>query len=295
MLCSAERGFSPTKTPSQRQWKDFAGKLWREVLDDNVLDGAAVIAFYSLLAVFPAALFLLSLLPSLRIPHLEQAIVDLMRQVLPAQSAELFEFTVRFVGSEGKKGLQLFGLLFALWSASSGVSAVMDQLNVVYDVKDRRPYWKAKGIAIVLMLVFIALAIGSLSVVVFGGTIQSWMASMIGWSGALRIFWASFRWIVIVAALLLGLAVAYRYGPDVNGRFRFISPGNVAAVLLIALASVGFRFYVSRFGNYSATYGNLAAMIILMLWMYMAGIAVLVGGEVNRILHPQECRQRDIY
>jgi membrane protein len=259
--------------------------LWREIQDDHVLDGAAVLAYFFLLAVFPATLLVLSLLPSLSIPHLQHAILDLLHQILPAQSANLFEGTIRYVESEGRGGLLTFGLIFTLWSASTGVYAVMEQLNVVYDVKDRRPFWKARGTALLLLVFFVLLAIGSLSLVIFGGVVQSQMASIIGWNRPLVIFFATLRWIIIVVALLLILAVMYRFGPDVNLKFRFISPGNVAAAILIALASIGLRFYVSKFGNYSATYGNLAAMIILMLWIYMAGLALLVGCEINAILH----------
>ena len=267
---------------------DFAKDLWREILDDNVLDGAAVLAYFFLLAVFPAALFVLSVLPSLHIPHLQQAVLDLLHQVLPEQSANLFEVTVRYVASRASAGLLTFGLIFTLWSASTGVYAIMEQLNIVYHVKDRRPLWRARGIAIVLMLLFFALAVASLSLVIFGGVVQSWVASIIGWSQPLLSFFATLRWLIIIAALLLALALAYRYGPDVNLSFSFISPGNVVAVILIALGSVGFRFYVSKFGDYSATYGNLAAMIILMLWMYLASIAILLGGEVDAILHAQK-------
>ena len=265
--------------------------MWREFQDDHVLDGAAVLAFFFLLAVFPAALFVLSLLPSLSIPHLQEAILDLLHQVLPQQSANLFEGTVRYVASEGTKGLLTFGLVFAFWSSSTGVYAVMDQLNGVYDVEERRGFWRARGTAILLMMAFVLLAIGSLSLVIFGGVVQSWVASIMGWSRPLLVFFATLRWIIIVVALLLALALTYRFGPDANLKFRFISPGNLVAVTMIALASVGFRFYVSEFGNYSATYGNLAAMIILMLWMYMAGIALLVGGEINAILHPHKPEQ----
>lgn len=274
--------------------KEFAKELGREILNDNILDGAAVLAFFFLLAVFPAALFILSLLPTLNIPHLQQAFLDLLYQILPKTSAELFDVTVRYAGSEGKKGLQAFGLVFSLWSASSGVYSVMEQLNVVWDVKDHRPLWKARGTAIVLMLFFVALGIGSLCLVIFGGTIQAWVASLIGWSEPLRIFFASYRWIVLAAAMLLGLAVAYRYGPDVEGKFQYLSPGTVAAAILIALASMGFRVYVTYFGNYSATYGNLAAMIVLMMWMYMTGIALLVGCEVNRILERHKLQRAQV-
>ncbi len=263
---------------------DFASALWRAIQHDHVLDGAAVLAFFFLLAAFPAAIFVLSLLPSLSIPHLQEAMVDLLHQILPEQSANLFDGTVRYVAAGGSKGLLTFGLIFALWSGSAGVYAIMEQLNVICDVTERRPFWKARGIAILLMVFFAVLAIVSLSLVILGGVAQSWLASLIGWNWPLLFFFASLRWVIIGAAALLALAAAYRIGPDVNVRFRFISPGNVVAAILIALASIGFRFYVSEFGNYNATYGSLAAIIVLMLWMYLAGIALLVGCEVNTIL-----------
>lgn len=217
--------------------------------------------------------------------------LDLLHQILPQQSAEFFEATVTYVSSEGKSGLLTFGLVFALWSASSGVYAVMEQLDRILGVADRRPFWKARGIAILLMLFFVLLAVAALSLAIFGGVIQSWAASIVGWSPALRLLFATVRWIILVAALLLALATAYRFGPDADLRFRFISPGNVTATIVIALASVGFRFYVSEFGDYSATYGNLAAVIILMLWMYMAGIALLMGCEIDALMHPNKREQ----
>jgi membrane protein len=275
-----------TTIPSRTRLKDFANDLWREILNDKVLDGAAVLAYFFLLAVFPAALITLSLLPSLSIPHLQEAILDLLHQVLPRQSANLFEVTVRYVASKGTAGLLTFELAFTLWSASTGVYAIMEQLNGIYELNERRPFWKARGTAILLMLALFLLVIGSLSLVIFGGVVQSWAASMIGWSHPLLIFFATLRWIIIAAGLLLALALIYRFGPDVNLPFRFISAGNVVAASLIALGSIGFRFYVSKFSDYSATYGNIAAMIILMLWMYLAGAALLVGGEIDAILHP---------
>lgn len=289
----AERSVTATNTPSHKRWKDFARELLREFQDDHVLDGAAVLAYFFLLAVFPAAIFVVSLLPYLSIPHLQQAILDLLHQILPQQSADFFDVTVRYVASEASKGLLTFGLVFTLWSASTGIYAIMEQLNNVYHVRDRRPFLKARGSAILLMLFFFLLAIGSLSLVIFGGVVQSWLASIVGLSRPLLIFFATMRWIVILVALLLALAVIYRFGPDVKLSFRFISPGNVFAATLIALASIGFRFYVSKFGNYSAEYGNLAAMIILMLWMYMAGIALLVGCEINATLHAHKSGQSE--
>lgn len=257
---------------------------------DCILDGAAILAFFFMLAVIPAAIFLLSLLPVLAIPHLRQALVDLLHQVLPAQAAQLFDGAVRYV-SGGKKGLMTFGIVFSLWSGSSGTYALVEQINRIRAVTDTRPFWKARGLAILLILFYAVLVIGSISLVIFAGAIQSWVASLIGWSHALRIVFATLRWIIIAAALLLALAVAYFVAPDAKTKFRFLSTGNVVAAIVIALASAGFRFYVANFGNYSAAYGSLASIIILMLWMYMTGIAVLLGCEINSIrrshrLHP---------
>ncbi len=269
---------------------EFAKRLWHEIQDDRILDGAAVLAFFFVLAIFPAMIFVLSLLPFLSIPHLQQAILAVLHQVLPNQAASLFDGTIGYVASRGRNGLLVFGLIFTLWSGSTGVYTLMEQLNLICDVTDRRPFWKARGIAILLMLFFALLTIGSLSLVIGGGAVQSWLASVMGRSGPLLAFFATLRWIILAAATLLSLAVAYRFGPDANIKFRFISPGNVFAAALIALVSAGFRFYVSRFGSYSAMYGSLAAIIILMMWMYLAGIALLVGCEIDTLLPSQRFR-----
>ena len=271
--------------PSRTWWVNFSKELWREVQDDHVFTGAAALAYFLLLAIFPGAIFVLSLLPYLSIPHLQQAIMDLLYQVLPAQSATLFEGTVRHLVSEKRGDLLTFGFLFMLWSASTGMYAIMQQLNVAHDTTERRPFWKVQGTAFLLMLLFVLVVIGSLSLVIFGGVVQSWLASMIGWSQPLLIFFATLRWVIIGISLLLALALIYRFGPDAHLKFRFISPGNVVAAALIALSSIGFQFYVSMFGkNYSAAYGSIGAVIILMLWLYLSGLAILLGGEINTVL-----------
>lgn len=278
--------------PTRKWLIDFSKRVWHEIQKDRVFTGAAALAYFLLLAVFPGAIFVLSLLPYLSIPHMQQAIMDLLHQVLPAQSASLFGETVRNLVSEKKGGLLTFGFVFTLWSASTGMYAIVQQLNVAYDVKERRPFWKVQGTALVLMLLFVILVIGSLSLVIFGGVIQSWLASTIGWSRPLLMFFAALRWSIIGISLLLGLAVIYRFGPDVTAKFRFISPGNVIAAILIALVSIGVQFYVLEFGkNYNATYGSLGAVIILMLWLYLAGVAILVGGEINKILSLENSTQ----
>ncbi len=270
--------------------KQFVTDFWKEAQNDNIFNGAAALSYYLLLSVFPAAIFLLSLLPYLPIANLQQAIMDVLHQALPEQTASLFEGIIEDVVSNKKSGLLTFGLLFTLWSASSGLYAIMQQLNITYDVKEGRPFWKTRGTAIMLMILFFILVIGAFALVVFGGTIQNTIANFLGNSEALLIIFASIRWIIIAFFLLLGFALIYYFGPDVEQKFRFITPGSVIGVILLALTSLAFRFYISNFSNYSATYGSLGAVIILMVWLYISGLVILIGSEVNALIehyHPE--------
>ena len=262
----------------------FFRDLWREINEDNISSGAASLAYFLMLAIFPAAIFLLSLLPYLPIPNLEEAIMDLLRQVMPAQAAGLFTTTVENVVSERRGGLLSLGFLFTLWAASNGMAAVMEQLNVTYDVKDERSFFKRRGLALLLVVLFGALVVGAFGLIVFGGVLQEQLARVIGWSPALLAFFAGFRWAVILGMITLGFSTIYYFGPDVEQKFRFITPGSVLGTVILVAAALGFRFYVERFGSYEATYGSLGAVIILLLWLYVAGLVLLLGSEVNALL-----------
>jgi membrane protein len=267
-------------TPLRR----FFGDLRREISDDNVSNGAAALAYYWVLALFPALIVLLSVLPYLPIPNLEQAIMNLLEQVMPDPAATALSSTVEAVVSQRHGKLLSLGLLGTLWAASSGMYAIMQQLNVTYDVKEARPFLKARAMAVVLTLLFGVLVIGAFALVVLGGSVQAWLAGVIGWSSLLFVVFAVVRWVVILFALLLGFALIYYLAPDVEQNFKWISPGSVVGVVLLVAASIGFRIYVDHFGNYGATYGSLGAVIILLLWLYVAGLVMLLGSEVNSLL-----------
>lgn len=194
-------------------WISLAKQLYAEVQRDQVGNGAAALAFYTMLATFPAAIFGLSLLPYLPIPHLQEAIFDLLDQLLPGAASELFSSTVQRIVSERNGGLLSFGLLFAVWTASSGMYAIMQQLNVVYGVQEARPFLKARAVALLLMSTFFVLMIATFGLMIFGGVIQDWIANQLGWSATLRVSFALFRWVVISFALLAGFALVYRIAP----------------------------------------------------------------------------------
>jgi membrane protein len=223
-------------------------------------------------------------LPYLPIPNLDKSILDLIGQVLPGQSASLFTGVVKQVTSQRNSGLLSFGLLFLLWSASSGLYAIMQQLNITHEVKEGRPFWKVRGTALILMVLFFVLVVGGFGLIIFGGVIQGRLANLIGLSKPLLIAFTLFRWAIVALLLLSAFATIYYFGPDVEQKFRFISPGSVIGVILLVLASLGFRFYVANFSNYTATYGSLGAVMVLLMWLYIGGLVILVGSEVNVLL-----------
>jgi membrane protein len=262
--------------------REAFGDLRRKLKNDRITNGAAALAFYWMLALFPAAIFVLTLLPYLPVRDLEQAIMDLLRQAMPGDAAGMFEDTVRNVVSNRKAGLLSFGLLFTMWSASSGVYAVMQELNVVHDVEEKRPFWKVRGVALLLTLASVVLVLGSLALAVAGGAIQTWLGHVLGESSALLVLFTALRWVVIATALLLALALVYHFGPAVKERaFALVTPGTVAGTIALALASLAFKLYVSHFGSYDKTYGSLGAVIALLMWLYVTGLVLLFGAEVD--------------
>lgn len=262
----------------------IARNVWKQIDDDLVFNGAAALAFFMMLSLFPAMIFLLTLIAYLPIPDLDTQVMNLLQQAMPVEAAELFSGVVKEVTLERQGGLLTFGILFSIWSVTNGIFAVMLQLNVTYDVKESRPFWKVRGIALLLMLAFVVLIIGAFGLILAGEIIQRQFTEWFGQEGLLLAIFTVIRWLVIALFFLLGLALTYYLGPDVEQRFRFITPGSVIGLILLVLSSLVFRSYISSFTDYSATYGSIGAVIALMLWLYLTGFVILVGSEINAVI-----------
>lgn len=265
-------------------WKEFAIDLRTEIDEDNMFNGAAALAFYLTLAIFPALILVISVLPYIPIENVDQAILNLLRQALPQEAGGLVTSVVSNVTSQRRGGLLSFSAIATLWAASSGMYGVMRQLNITYDAVEQRSFVRGRLTAIALSLVFGVLVIGALSLVVLGGVIQDWIGERWGFSSALLICFAVLRWIIIICALLFGLALMYRLGPNLDHRVELVTPGSVVGVALLITASLGFAVYTRNFGNYDAIYGSIGAVIILMLWLYIAALVLLLGAEVNALV-----------
>jgi membrane protein len=261
--------------------KELVRRVAREISNDNVTGRSAQLAYYFLFSMFPFLLFLIALLGYVPIPDLLDQIMALLAPVLPGEAHTLLRDTVHDLVTNQKGGLLSFGIVVALWSASAAVAAIADSLNRAYSVSEGRPYWKVRGIAILLTVALAVMLIASMVLIMFGPQLGHLIAAKVGLGTAFDVTWNVLRWPVILFLLVLATAIVYYFAPDVEQDWKWITPGSLLAVVAWILASLAFSYYVNNFGNYNATYGSIGAVIVLLTWMYLTGFFLLVGGEIN--------------
>src|SRR6185436_1068439 len=264
--------------------KDIAGRVWSEVQADDVFGAAAKLAYYFLLALFPLLIFLTSLIGLVlgAGTGLRHALFNYLSQVMPSSAFQLIDKTILEVSSASGAGKLSFGLLAALWASASGVGAMMDSLNIAYESKERRSWWKQRLVALILTVALSLLIIGAVIVIFGGSKIAEHLGASYGFSDAFVITWKILQWPIALAFMLLAFALIYYLAPDVRThKWKWITPGSVIGVVLWLLVSFAFKGYLHFFDSYSKTYGSLGAVIVLMLWLYLTGAAVLIGGEIN--------------
>jgi len=261
---------------------ELARRVWAEINDTDVFGLAAQLAFYFLFALFPLFIFIASLVAYLPIQDLIPRVIEIAEPVLPNQGAlDLVRGTVDEIVKKSSGGLLSFGLLASLWASSAGIAAIAGALNCAYEVGESRPYWKVRLMAILLTIGLSLLIIVAMALLMFGDHIGAWIAARAGLGVVFSILWTIGRWAVILLFLLLAIGLVYYFAPDVEQDWRWITPGSVFAVAVWIIASIAFRIYIANFADYSATYGSLGAMIVLMLWFYITGFVIIVGGEIN--------------
>ncbi|HUS19235.1 MAG TPA: YihY/virulence factor BrkB family protein [Terriglobales bacterium] len=259
-------------------------RVWHEMSDDDVYGKAAELSYYFLLALFPALLFVVSLLGFFAGPGtaLRQTLFQALASIVPQGSSELVSNTVNDVSTAAGTGKLTFGILTALWAASGGMSALISTLNGAYEVKETRPWWKVKLRSIALTITLTLLIIAALTLVLFGGHLGAMVTNRVGLGEIFQTVWNIIQWPIVLATMLTAFATIYYFAPNIKKpEWYWVSPGAVVGVTLWLAISFAFRLYLQYFNTYSKTYGSLGAVIILMLWFYMTGLAVLVGGEVN--------------
>ena len=269
-------------------WSQLMQSLWTQFRKDRVLDQAAMLSFYLLLATFPLLLSLISLLGMLlqSDQSIQRAIQDYLSRIAPASASSLVESVLDQI-SKGSNGSTLsLGIFFSLWVASSGMTALINALNVAYEVKEARPWWKKRLVAMALTLGTVFFMGGALVLLGYGRRIGKSLANQ--WHLGTTLFstaWTLLEWVLLLGFLLTAFNLLYLFAPNVKRRqWHWLMPGTVLGVTLWLAFSYAFKTYLSFFNRYNTTYGSIAAVIILLLWFYFSGIALLLGAELNSIL-----------
>jgi membrane protein len=282
------RGADAPQEIPPKGWKDIAKRTAKEVKQDQVPLLSAGVAFYSLLALFPAIIAGVSIYGLVADPTTVRDQIAKLTETLSPETADIVgkQLTEVTSGAGGALGVAtVIGILTALWSASSGMKALITGVNLAYDETETRKFVKLRGLALLLTLGAMVLMGIALATIVGYPPIADNLPTVLRWLVAIV------RFVILGGLLVVGLAVLYRYAPDRDKpKWTWVSGGSGIATLLWVLATVGFSLYANFFGNYNKTYGALAGVIILMFWLFLSAFVVLVGAELNTEMELQTAK-----
>jgi membrane protein len=256
-----------------------------EFIEDNLTDWAAALTYYGLLALFPALIAMVSLIGLFGDPRgTTSSLTEIITSIGPASAAETFSGPIESLASNQSAAGFAFvaGLAVALWSASGYVGAFMRASNVIYETPEGRPFWKLRPLQVLVTLAMIVLmAILALGLVLTGPLVDA-VAGPIGLSDTAVSVWNIAKWPVMAAIFILMVDLLYYASPNVKLRgFRWVTPGSLVAIVVWAIASAAFAFYVANFGSYDKTYGTLGGLVALLVWFWISNLAILFGHQLN--------------
>jgi len=259
---------------------ELAKRTAKEVIEDDCVSIAAQLAYYFALALFPALLFVVSLASYL--PYdIVNDVVAALDPIAPPEVLTIIRKQLESIVAGDATSLLTISILGALWSSSGAMTSIVSALNRAYDIPETRPWWKVRLVSIALTIGLVIFVLLAFTLVVAGPNAGHWLTDWLGLSEVFDTLWIYVRWPLIFALATTGIAIVFYYAPDADQDWVWITPGSIATTILWVLFSLGFRLYVTRVGDYAATYGALAGAAILLLWLYFSGLALLIGGELN--------------
>ena len=267
---------------------DFFKLTYKEMNEDHVMAFAGNLTYKGLFATFPFFTFLLSLLGLFNATDLVNTMVDKLSGVAPQSTTKFIEGQLLGITQSQAESAFTFGaiisILLALWGVSGAFRSVMEAMNVMYEVEEDRPFWKVYGLSIFMSLAVIVLLVGALVLVIFGESIGVSVADLVGLGAVFATLWSIVQWPVVALVVLFAFALIYYFAPAAKQRFRWISPGSILAFVFWLIFSLLFSLYASIAGSYNETYGSLAGVIILMLYVYYSALIMLIGAEINQVI-----------
>lgn len=255
-------------------------KTINDFLDDDMMTYASALSYQVLFSLFPFLIFLIALLGFLQLSSFFEWLRSHAEIMLPPDAMGQVNTVINELQQQ-KGGLMSFGVIVAIWTASAAVRATMNALNVAYDVKEARPAWKLYPLSVLYTIGIAALLILAAALMSVGPQAVQWLAEQVGLEQLFVTLWAWLRWPAALLLMMFAVAVLYYAAPNVEQSFRFVTPGSVLAVLVWILASLGFKYYVSNMGDYSAMYGSIGTIIVLLLYFFISASVFLLGAELN--------------
>lgn len=261
----------------------FLSRLLFRFSHDNTTGMAAQLAYYFLLAIFPLLIFLLSIVPLFRIEP--ELITSFINDYAPSEISGLLEGIITDVLNNSGGGILSVGLILTLWSASNGMTALMNAFNVAYDIEDSRSFVVTKLLSVFFTVILSLSVILTFVLIVFGEQIGNLMFGIIGLDDQFSTVWNLVRSLLPLLLVFVVFLIMYMTAPNIKLKLKSVIPGTIFTTIAFLAASWGFSYYVSNFGNYSATYGSIAGVIILIFWLYITGVIIILGAQINSILH----------
>jgi membrane protein len=263
---------------------------WAEILRRTFVDAifkhncfgmAAQLAYYFFFSLFPALLFLIAVASYFPIATLIDEVVGSLGQFAPPEFLAIVTDQIRKISGDEQGGLLTLGILTAVWSSSTAMTAIIDTLNHAYGVEDGRAWWKVRLIAVALTIGVALFVLASFALVILGPQLAEPLARALGLGSVLEWTWRILDWPLACALAGIGISMVYYFAPDVEQEWSWLAPGTVFATMLWLAASLGFRYYAINVTHYTETYGALGGAMVLLLWFYISGFVLLLGAVMN--------------
>ncbi len=268
----------------KRSWKYVFLKTVREFSSDECTDIAAALTYYAVLSIFPALVAIFSLLGVFGQGRAaSDALLEIVGQVAPEDTAEAIRGPIEQMADSPAAGFAVvIGILLAIWSASGYVGAFSRAMNRIYEIEEGRPFWKLKPVQLLVTIIALVVVMIMAIILIVSGPVTDAVGNALGLGDVAQTIWSIVKWPVLAFLVVLIVAILYYATPNAKQpKFRWMSLGALLAIVVLAIATVAFGFYVSNFSNYDRTYGSLAGVIIFLLWLWIANLALLFGAEFD--------------
>jgi membrane protein len=262
-------------------WTDILKRTVKEALADDIFDLAAQQAYYFFFALFPALLFVIAVASFFPLRTLIDDVVGMLAQFAPQPVIDIIRESMTSLSKQNSGGVLTFGFLITIWSSSGAMVSIITTLNAAYDVTESRPWWKTRLVAIGLTIALAVFIIASMFLVIAGPTVAEQIAARMHLGSVFTWTWTILQWPVVFALVATAIAVVYYYAPDVEQDWVWITPGSVVATVLWLAVSLALKVYYQVMPGANATYGAIGGIMVLMLWFYCSGLAMLLGAEMN--------------